>query len=157
MAFTYDPSTVVDKEFMVLPEGNYSFETICATESISRSSGKDMLVIDVNVFGQDGKKYPHSIYITDKSLFHLKNFWDSVGHPELFESMGNDLDGLAFMGKFGVLKTAHEESEYGGTKHTKSKIHYFIKKKDQENIEPTSKTQEDAPLVESFDDDEIPF
>lgn len=157
MAFTYDPSTVVDKEFMALPEGSYNFETICATESVSKSSGKDMIVIDINVLGPDGKKYPHTIYITDKSLFHLKNFWDSVGNPELFESMGDNFDGFSFIGKCGVLKTVHEESEKFGFKYTNSKIHYFIKRKDQENISETLNTNPDASPDEAFDDDEIPF
>jgi len=157
MPFTYDPSTVVDKEFEVLPEGYYPFETISATESISKSSGKEMIVLDLKVFSKDGGKWVHKIYITEASLFQLKTFWDSVGHPELFESMGNEFNPLAFIGKCGMVKTKHEESERDGNKYTNSRIHYFIKKKDQEKIGETVKTQLDASLVEAFDDDDIPF
>jgi len=149
----YDPSTVVEKEFIALEEGYYPFEAITAEETVSKSSGKDMIVIDMKVFAKDGRTYPHTIYITEASLYHLKTFWDSVGHPELFESMADEFNPIAFSGKCGMVKTVHEKSERDGVKYVNSKVHYFIKKKDQEKINETIKNETAA----SFPDDDIPF
>lgn len=149
----YDPSTVVDREFIVLEEGYYPFETISAEETVSKSSGKEMIVIDLKVFDKEGGKWAHKMYITEASLFHLKTFWDSVGHPELFESMANEFNPIAFIGKCGMVKTIHEKSERDGIKYTNSKVHYFIKKKDQENMKQEIKKSSDI----GFPDDDIPF
>lgn len=153
MTFTYDPSTVVEREFIILPEGYYQFECIDVTESISKSSNKEMVVINLKLFSSDGGKYVHKVYITESSLYHLKNFWDSVGEPEVFEKMSNDFKPLYFNGKCGILKTQHEISEKDGRKYRNSKVHYFIKKKDQEKIKELINNQS----IIGFPDDDIPF
>ncbi len=148
MAFTYDPETVVDKEFEVLPEGEYPFETISAKEDVSKSSGKDMLVLTVKAFDLMGKEHPITIYIVDTTAYHLKTFWNSVGDQDMFEKMAQAHDGDAYIGKCGVVKTKIETSERDGVTYKNAKIHYFVKKKDQKKSEL---------LAEPFVEDEIPF
>lgn len=152
MPFTYDPSTVVEKEFPVLPEGYYQFECIEAKEAISKSSNKEMVVLDLKLFSNDGGIYQHKMYVTDSSIYHLKNFWDSVGEPEIFEKMANNFDGIYFQGKRGILKTRHEEVQKDGNKYVNSRVHYFIKKKDQSKINFNEKKSSN-----DFLDDDISF
>lgn len=143
----YNPQEVKENEFILLAEGTYNFKTISCKESISKSSGAEMLVLELEVYGNDGKTYPHTMYITSKSLFNLKSYWESVGHPEMFVKLGDGHDEHAYTDKCGVLKTKIDSYIKDGNEFKNSKVKYFVKQKDQKNQEK----------ADTFIEDELPF
>jgi hypothetical protein len=153
MPFTYNPASVVEKEFEILPEGHYPFETVSAKEGVSKSTGKDMIIIDLKVFDTSGKSWMKTVYITDSSLWNLKAYWDSVGHPDMFEKLSQFHDENAYVGKCGILQTKIESYEKDGKTYTNSKVKSFTKKKDQEKIMNIVKPGN----VDTFIEDELPF
>lgn len=144
MAFTYDPQETKENVFQLLPEGEYSFETISCLEGETKD-GRDKLVLSINVFDNEGSKWKHTMHITTNNTYHLKSYWDSVGIPEMFEKMSKKHDENEFFGKCGSVKTKLEDNEWEGKKQKRSVISYFIKKSEKPKKE------------DKFIDDDIPF
>jgi hypothetical protein len=152
MPFVFDPHSVTEKKFEVLPEGEYNFETVSAVEGVSQKTGKDMLVLTLNVFDNKGKAWAHKIFIVDSTLYHLKSYWESVGQPEMFEKISSGHDELQYIGKCGTVKTRLETNDGK----TYSQIHYFVKNKSQDSLKEKNNTKNEL-LAEPFPDEDVPF
>lgn len=154
MTFKY--STNIE-ERNYLPEGKYPFKTVSCVEGITRD-GKDKLILKIDVFDNTGARWMQTMHITDKNTYHLKNYWDSVGKPEMFEKLCESHDEFAFIGKCGIVKTKIEENEWNGKKQIRSVIHFFVRKSDQNIQTEIPKSDDEFPVYDNeFFDDKIPF
>lgn len=85
----YEP--VSDKEFnsrLLLPAGDYAFEVLDATEGVSKSSGADMITLDLLIHAADGSNRKVKSYLvgSDKGKFQVRAFCESAGILESYKS-----------------------------------------------------------------------
>lgn len=78
----YQP--VTEKEFnerMLLPAGEYAFEVLNATEGVSKSSGADMITLELLVHATDGGSRKVKSYLvgSEKGRFQVRAFCVSAG------------------------------------------------------------------------------
>jgi hypothetical protein len=76
MSFTFDPN-IPDREYEVLKEGIYSFETISCIEGETEQK-VPKVVLTLSVFDEEGSRWKHTMHITEKNAYHLKSFWYAV-------------------------------------------------------------------------------
>lgn len=141
----YDPSLADEIKTEVLKPGIYSFETISCKEGETKD-GRQKLILTMNIFDEEGCRWEnvmHLVLSVSYHVFHLKRYWESVGHPEMFEAMKDFHDEHAFEGKCGKLKTKIQKDTYNGNERDKCVVEYFIKKEDQINKEPEFEIKED--------------
>jgi len=75
---------VSDKEFnerMMLPAGAYAFEVLTATAGTSRTSGADMITLELLIHTEDGgnRKLKSYLVASDGGKFAVRAFCESVG------------------------------------------------------------------------------
>lgn len=153
----YDPSLAYaveeekgeQSEEEILKAGLYNFQTVSCKEGFTQEQ-KPKVTLIIDIFDDKGKKWRHFFHlVTDNkySLFLLKRYWDSVGHPEMFEQMSMVHDELAFEGKCGRIKTKIIKDDYKVKGGQKSTVDFFMKS--DEKLKEPEKI--------AFLDDDIPF
>lgn len=145
MSFTYDPSTVKEK---LLKEGVFEFETVSCIEGITFETKVPKVVLTIIVFDNEGNETEIKTHITEKNVFHLKRYWDSVGHPEMFEKLSLSHDEMVYKGQKGRVKTKIEEKIIDGEKRRFLAVSSFIKRGDEVKQEEK---------IDFIEDEEIPF
>ena len=64
---------------LVLPDGQYPFETINAEEKVSESSGNDMLAVTLKI--KDGPTVYDYLVANGDAIWKLTNFLAAIGYP----------------------------------------------------------------------------
>lgn len=158
MPFTYSAKKIREESSSpYLPEGIYDFECVSCVEGVT-AAGIDKLVLKLNIYGHDGSKHNHQIHITENNAYHLKAFWEAVGSPEMFDSLENNHDEFAYIGKSGKVKTNVQENEWKGEVTKRINVSYFVKPdKDEKAIPYIAMEAKKTESKEDFMEDEIPF
>ena len=135
------------EERKTITPGDYRVQVVEAEETVSKSSGKNMLVITVQPNGSDIKIKQ---YIVDNQYFNqnMTQFFDSFNVPF------GDFDLPTWKGAIGAAKLVLDENEF-------LRVKYFIHRDKQGSLpqwegqlpERQSVTTLGAPV----EDDELPF
>lgn len=156
-SLAYEVEKEIPEPGETLKPGIYNFETVWCKEGFTKDN-RPKVHLKINVFDNEGKKFPHFMHLVTSNkycIFHLKRYWDSVGHPEMFEAMSLVHDENAFEGKCGRVKTKLEKDTYNGVTEEKSVVDYFLKSdyviKEEEKIDFLKDD------VDEIKEDEIPF
>ncbi len=110
----------------VLPAGKYRVR-IADVEEKQSKAGNDMYVLTLDVSGSNSKLWYYMVFMPD----NVKLTNAKLG--TIFDSFGitpGDLNIEHWKGKVGACKVKHEE--YDGE--PQAKVHYFLKKKEQEKL-----------------------
>ncbi len=113
-------------DYGVLPAGKYRVRIADVEEKQSRA-GNDMYVLTLDVSGSNSKLWYYMVFMSD----NVKLTNAKLG--TIFDSFGitpGDLNIEHWKGKVGACKVKHEE--YDGE--PQAKVHYFLKKKEQEKL-----------------------
>lgn len=103
------------------PDGIYSFEVLKAVDTVSKSSGKDMLALTLKLFDGD-KTCLVNDYITEKVEFKLKHFCDATGLEKAYES--GEVQAKDCLGKGGKvkIKIGKAQGEYAAKNEVKDYV-----------------------------------
>ena len=122
-----------EQHFEPLPEGKYRVRIKSAEKAVSKS-GKDMLVVQLEVSGSTKVLYHYIVFMPDRAEMTnrmLTQFFDSFKDiPEGDFNMNN------WIGKVGAVMIKHEE--YNGS--TRERISYFISADKQDDLPPWKNT-----------------
>lgn len=152
MAWKYERQ---ERQFSILPEGEYRIRVRSAEKAVSKS-GRDMLSLQFDVSGRNEILYHYIVFLDDKPEITnrmLTQFFDSFKDiPEGDFNINN------WIGKVGACKVKHEETDYnGGT--TQARLHYFISADKQSSLPPwqePSGTTKKKDWTDSGSDDFMP-
>jgi hypothetical protein len=163
----FEPKSEKDFQGLNLfPEGEYGFQVTNAADDVSKKSGRDMIVLDVLLFNNDGSNrkvrdwlVPGTIY-GDKKIFE---FAKSAGILALYES--GTFGAQDCVDKTGFAKVAIEKGKpdpKGGTYPDKNVIRWYISKPVGVKAAPDVKTDMAAAkaMVAAVDDgtgEDVPF
>jgi len=142
-------------EEKLLPEGQYPFEISGAEDSVSKSSGLDMIVLTVRVFRENGKFDLLTDYLSssEKAAFKLSNICKAVHLKDKYDA--GELDCTDFIGKTGYVKI--------GIKKDTSRVYpdknvigsYIVPEDDAKPVKPKGSLA--ASKSANIEDDTIPF
>lgn len=101
---------------MVLPPGEYDFEIVSGKDTVSKTSGNEMIALSVRVFPHDASspRLINDYLVPGSSLGELKinRFCHAVGLEDVY--FAGDLTGVACEGAAGRLKLTIQSSERYG-------------------------------------------
>jgi hypothetical protein len=86
----------------LFPAGEYDFEVLTGEDAVSKSSGAEMIKLNVRVYGPDGGFRLVDDYLLEKMAYKLRHFCGATGLMDAYES-GN-LTGAMCSGRSGRLK-----------------------------------------------------
>ena len=108
----FDPKSEREiAEANLLPPGEYDFEITDAFESVSKSSGKDMITLKIKVFAEDGSSVFVSDYLLESVAYKLRHACEAVGLLDAYES--GELDANDFKNQAGRLKLRIDKDKTG--------------------------------------------
>lgn len=124
-----------ESSFGEVPEGNHRVRILNAEKAISKNSGNDMLVLELEVSGYTNRMWNYIAFLPDRPEITNRML------TQMFDCFGID-DGnfnlASYIGKAGAAKVKHDEQG-------RAKVQYFIKK--------GSNTEQDLPPFKSLRDD----
>lgn len=142
MAWSYKRE---EREFEQIPEGQYRVRVKEVDKAISKS-GKDMLVLQLEVSGSTQILYHYIVFMEDRPEITnrmLTQFYDSFKNIQ-----PGDLNINNWIGKVGAAQVKHET--YDGR--TRAKIHYFISADKAEGlpawVEPASRSSSGSAVAQ---------
>lgn len=124
--WNYNSADYDENDYGVLPAGKYRVR-IADVEEKQSKAGNDMFVLTLDVSGSNAKLWYYMVFMPD----NVKITNAKLG--VIFDSFGiapGDLNVDHWKGKVGACKVKHED--YDGE--SQAKVHYFLKKKEQENL-----------------------
>jgi hypothetical protein len=169
MQFT--PKTASEIALMRLkPEGAYAFEVAKAFEAQSKSSGKDMIVLDLNFYDANGSIFALRDYLVGGSQFGDKKIFEacrSCGLSSKYET--GKVEAEDFLGKSGWAKVKQGKAQEMKDRTTgnptgkffdpKNEVAYYLEgqpKAKSANVQPTEgKLANVSQAPESTED--VPF
>lgn len=137
----------------LLPEGEYSFEISGAEDTVSKSSGLDMIVLTVRVYKPDGNFNLITDYLSSspKAAFKLSNICKACGIKDKYDA--GELQSEDFIGKTGMLKLKVQKDASGQYADRNAVGSYVVPKDGDAKVEPPK----DALSKVIDGDDNIPF
>ena len=126
MAWSYQRQ---EQSFDVIPEGKYRVRIKSAEKAVSKT-GRDMIVLQLNVSGYSSILYYYLVFMTDRPEITNRNLtalYDSF--PAIQEG---DTNISNWVGKVGACTVKHED--YNGQE--SAKVGYFIPEKRQADLPP---------------------
>lgn len=136
----------IPDEVITLEDGRYKFKVYKIEHKVSKNNNNYLLLKQI-VIVPGGKVFAEDSIVDSKRMFFKrKHFWESVGHPELLNALGDE-----YLNREG-------EADY--------KVETYYSKKYGENrqklivVDYVSQCEEEAAekhVVNSFEDDDIPF
>lgn len=85
-------------EEQLVPEGEYGYEVVSATEEVGKTSGKPYLKLNLKIYGDDGRENRVFCNLSTGYERLLRNFCDSAGilseysrgelHPDMLIGLG---------------------------------------------------------------------
>ncbi|MDO4945460.1 MAG: DUF669 domain-containing protein [Ruminococcus sp.] len=122
--FNFNANDYEEKTYEPIPVGDYRIRVENAEETVSKSSGKDMVKLTFAVSGKSSKLFFYLVIDpADQKATNQRfgTFWDSFGIP-----FGNS-DPQSWIGKVGACRVIHED--YQGE--PQAKVKYLINRKKQ--------------------------
>jgi hypothetical protein len=145
-----------DELYPKYKEGDAQFEIVSAKEG-STQGGVPYLELNIKFYDADGRQgYVHDwLYGTDKSIWKLKLFADSVGLET--EYMNGDITPQMCSRKAGICVLAYRKNKDSGK--DELIIARYLKEKTEASQNDTSKQRTSSQLAstDKFEDDDIPF
>lgn len=126
MEWTFNADDYEEKDFTVLPVGDYRVRIKEVERSTSKNSGNEMIKLTLEVSGSNSLLWNYIVFMTNapqKTNQMLGVFFNSFG-------MAPDMDEQHWIGKVGAARVKHEE--YNGE--MQAKIAYFLTRKKQETM-----------------------
>lgn len=134
------------KVFEEIPVGEHRVRIANAEKAVSKS-GKDMLVLTLDVSGYRARLWHYVVFMPDHPEITNRNL------TSIFDSFGiadGDFNLANWKGKVGACMT--KQDEYG------TKIRYFLNKKQQEKLSAWVEPNEGLSALHKVEDDEeLPF
>lgn len=128
-------------------EGVYNFKIFEAKDAVSKA-GKEMIVLKLNVFNDEGQSKVVYDYLLEATASKLRNSAEACGIMEQYEQ--GHLSYIDFVDKTGELKLIIQKDKTGNYPDKNSVADYIVIKNDK----PTGN---DKPAGDVELDDEIPF
>jgi hypothetical protein len=159
----YEP--ISDKEFnerMLLPAGDYAFEVLFATESVSKSSGADMVTLDLLIHAGDGsnRKVKSYLVASDKGKFQVRAFCECTGIMPAYKN--GTFSAESCLGRSGWLSLRVEEGndkqDGSGKWPSKNSVKSFLANSPTKTSAPAALPA--APVTSAADNsitDDVPF
>ena len=155
--WTFNPNDYEERDFTLIPEGNYRVRIHDVVEKTFRS-GNAGYEITLDVSGYASKLWFYLVLNTadvKQTNQNIGAFFNSFG------IVGNQMGtGKQWIGKVGAARVKHEE--YNGQ--TSAKVQYLIAKSKQDSLPPWQEkgnsAPASAPAEQGFvqvDDEELPF
>jgi hypothetical protein len=92
----------------LFPAGEYDFEIASAIETVSKSSGRDMIKVALNVFC-DGKSRQVTDYLMESMGFKLRHFFYGIGFGDRYDA--GDCTAQGLVGRAGRVVLKVEEQD----------------------------------------------
>lgn len=126
MAWSYQRQ---EQSFDVIPEGKYRVRIKSAEKAVSKT-GRDMIVLQLNVSGYSSILYYYLVFMTDRPEITNRNL------TALYDSFSaiqeGDTNISNWVGKVGACTVKHED--YNGQE--SARVGYFIPEKRQADLPP---------------------
>lgn len=137
----------LQREWPLLPDGDYPFTVLQSDEIASKSAknrGRMMFAVKLNVHGKDGDYHVYDYFADWFSEWKLKHFADTTGQAKAYEA--GDLNGAlnAFQGKIGYVKIATEPAS--GNYPAKNVVKDYVVRKQEPLSAPDPKNSDDVPF-----------
>ena len=118
-----------DRDYPIIPEGRYRVVIVGAEKAVSKSSGNDMLTIQMQVSGYKSHIWAYIPFLDDKPEVTnriLTQFF------ECFQIEEGDFNLNNYLGKSGGIAVKHED--FDGK--TTAKFHYWLRRKAVDALPP---------------------
>ena len=165
----YTPKSASEIAAMKLkPEGNYAFEIATAEDTVSKSSGKDMIKVILNVYDAEGRIFQVTDYLVpgtnygDRKVFE---FATSVGLAGKYASGAMTAEDV--LGKSGWCKIkigkAQRKKDGSGEFPPRNEVAWYLDKAPANSAAPVRREVPEhvatntPPPGASVDDSEAPF
>lgn len=140
------------QEENLIPAGEYDFTVQKAEEKKSKSSGADMIVIDMDIYVGDRAR-PLKDYLMESMAYKLRHFCYGVGLGAKYDA--GTLTAQDCIGKSGKVKIVQKQNgDYGLQNNVKDYVVGESKPEPAMTPAPNAKPSRPAPAV---GDDEPPF
>lgn len=148
------------RDALLLPPGEYDFEVVKAEDKVSKTSGNEMIELQLRIFHEDGSPRMVRDYLVSSMELKLNRFCRAVGLSEAYQD-GN-LTAYACEGVSGRCKlTIQANEQYGDQNSVKD----YLVAKDEAESPNTDRTkavgvpaqQTANALSNRTPDDQIPF
>ena len=146
--WNYDPSQYQEKNFEIIPQGDYRVRIADVVEK-KFSSGNEGYEMTLEVNGYNSKLWFYLVLNPNepqKTNQRIGDFFDSFGITN--PAMGS---GKQWVGAVGAVRVKHED--YNGS--TSAKVAYCLSRKNQEKLAPW-KNGNTAPAAQAAPQVEIP-
>lgn len=139
MAWNYERT---ERSFEEIPEGRYRVRIVSAEKAISKNSGNDMIVLQLEVSGQQSLLWNYISFLPDRPEITnrmLTQLFDA------FDIEEGNFNLASYVGKAGAAQIKHDDDG-------RARLHYFLKKGSNAEIElppfvSVRKTEAQAPGV----------
>lgn len=148
--WNYNPNHYEERDFSIIPEGNYRVRISDVTEKIF-SSGNEGYEIVLDVAGHSSKLWYRLVLNRQNEKQTNQNlgaFFNSFGIANT--QLGN---GRQWIGKVGAVRVKHEP--YNGNMN--AKVHYLISRNKQEDLPHWQDKGTPAPQPIVINDEDLPF
>lgn len=148
--WNYNPNHYEERDFSIIPEGNYRVRISDVTEKIF-SSGNEGYEIVLDVAGHSSKLWYRLVLNRQNEKQTNQNlgaFFNSFGIANT--QLGN---GRQWIGKVGAVRVKHEP--YNGNMN--AKVHYLISRNKQDDLPPWQDKGTPAPQPIVINDEDLPF
>ena len=148
--WNYNPNHYEERDFSIIPEGNYRVRISDVTEKIF-SSGNEGYEIVLDVAGHSSKLWYRLVLNRQNEKQTNQNlgaFFNSFGIANT--QLGN---GRQWIGKVGAIRVKHEP--YNGNMN--AKVHYLISRNKQDDLPPWQDKGTPAPQPIVINDEDLPF
>lgn len=145
MKFTPKTEQAIAEEGLLKP-GPYPFTITEASEKVSKK-GNDMIVVELDVFGEDGKARSITDYLMESMAFKLRHFAYAVGLGARYEAGTLNAQELAGLSGKCIVKIDPPKDQY----QSKNAIKDYVK----QGEEPKAKPQLPGPTYQA--EDQPPF
>jgi hypothetical protein len=148
--WNYNPNQYEERDFSIIPEGNYRVRISDVVEKVFRS-GNEGYEITLDVAGRNNKLWFYLVLNKQnekQTNQNLGSFFNCFGIT--VPIMGN---GKQWIGKVGGVKVKHEEYNGG----MQAKVQYLLSKSKQDELPPwhNPAAVQEQPI--EINDDDLPF
>ena len=148
--WNYNPNHYEERDFSIIPEGNYRVRISDVVEKIFRS-GNEGYEIVLDVAGHSGKLWYYLVLNRQNEKQTNQNlgaFFNSFGIANT--QLGN---GKQWIGKVGAVKVKHEP--YNGN--MSAKVQFLISRSKQDDLPPWQDKGTPTPQPIVINDEDLPF
>ena len=139
----------------LFPKGEYDFEIVSGHDTISKSSGVEMIELKVRIFDEDGRSSWVTDYLLEKIAYKLRHAAEACGLLADYEN--GVLEGESFTGKTGRCKVSIQVDKTGAYADKNGIQDYLVPKEGvAERTSAPAKRRQMAAVGNDLGDD-IPF